>query len=106
GALRADASAPALLRLDKVRVERILANLLENADRYAGGATCVELSGTDDSLRIAVDDAGPGIPEEERVAIFERFHRSLALSSDGDRGTGLGLALVAEHAALHGGRAW
>ena len=104
--LRVESSAPALFALDKVRVERILANLLDNADRYAGGATAIELSGHDGCLQIAVEDAGPGLAEEERTAIFERFHRSRAVANDGDRGTGLGLALVAEHAALHGGRAW
>jgi signal transduction histidine kinase len=104
--LRVESSAPELFALDKVRVERILANLLDNADRYAGGATAVELSGHDGCLQIAVEDAGPGLAEEERTAVFERFHRSRAVANDGDRGTGLGLALVTEHAALHGGRAW
>jgi two-component system sensor histidine kinase MtrB len=104
--LRVESSAPALFALDKVRVERILANLLDNADRYAGGATAIELSGHDECLQIAVEDAGPGLAEEERTAVFERFHRSRAVANDSHRGTGLGLALVAEHAALHRGRAW
>ena len=60
--LRIERSAPALFRLDKVRVERILANLLDNADRYAGGTTAIELSGHDECLQIAVEDAGPGRP--------------------------------------------
>lgn len=98
--------APATFRLDKRRVERVVANLVENADRYAGGPTGVEVSGVDGLLRIVVDDEGPGIPPDEVDAVFERFHRSTAVSSDSDRGTGLGLALVTEHAALHGGRAW
>lgn len=100
------ADAPAEFRLDKRRAERVLANLLENADRYAGGATRVEISGGPTYLRIAVEDNGPGIPPEEYTAVFERFHRSHAVSSDSERGTGLGLALVAEHASLHGGHAW
>lgn len=98
--------APAHFRLDKRRVERVLANLLENADRYAGGATRVEISGGPTYIRIAVEDNGPGIPTDEYAAIFERFHRTEAVSSDPERGTGLGLALVAEHASLHGGHAW
>jgi signal transduction histidine kinase len=97
---------PATFRLDKRRVERVLANLLENAQRYAGGATRVEVSGRPGLLRVAVEDGGPGVPADERTSVFERFHRSRAVSADGERGTGLGLALVAEHAALHGGRAW
>ncbi|GIU88710.1 MAG: two-component sensor histidine kinase [Acidimicrobiia bacterium] len=99
-------TTPASFRLDKRRVERMLANLLENADLYAGGAVRVECSGSGDRLRIAVEDAGPGIPPEERAAVFERFHRLRDATSDGARGTGLGLALVAEHAALHGGDAY
>lgn len=99
-------TTPARFRLDKRRVERMLANLLENADLYAGGAVRVECSGADGRLRIAVEDAGPGIPPDERTAVFERFHRLRESASDGARGTGLGLALVAEHAALHGGDAY
>jgi len=104
--LDVEASAPATFALDKRRVERTLANLLENADRYAGGAIRIVVTGSSGRLRIAVEDAGPGIPASEHHAVFERFHRLQAPARDGTRGTGLGLALVAEHAALHGGRAW
>ncbi|MHB1508714.1 MAG: HAMP domain-containing sensor histidine kinase [Acidimicrobiales bacterium] len=93
--------------VDKLRFERIVANLLENAQRYAGGATRVvaELDGK--SVRVAVEDRGPGVPDEERERIFDRFSRG----SSGRRrgagdGTGLGLAIVAEHARLLGGRVW
>lgn len=87
--------------LDRRRIERVLQNLLENATRYGGGALRVEVRGQDGGLRVAVEDAGPGIPPEETEAIFERFHR-VQRQHDG-RGTGLGLAIVAEHCALHGG---
>ena len=56
------------------------------------------------SLLIAVDDAGPGVPAEERDHIFERFGRGS--SSESKPGTGLGLALVVEHLRLEGGRVW
>jgi two-component system, OmpR family, sensor histidine kinase MtrB len=56
-------------------------------------------------ITIQVDDAGPGIPESERAAIFERFRRGSAQRSGSTKGTGLGLSLVAEHARLHGGSA-
>ena len=96
-----DASAPTDFVLDKRRIDRILANLLANADLHAGGARRVCISGTEDRLRIAVEDAGPGIPEQERAVIFERFHRGP--NASGDTGTGLGLAIVAEHCGVHGG---
>jgi len=92
--------------VDAARFERILANLLENAERYAGGATRVTLERTGRTLRLVVDDAGAGVPTEEREAIFGRFHRGSAPQPpDRPKGTGLGLSLVDEHARLHGGRA-
>jgi two-component system sensor histidine kinase MtrB len=91
-------------RVDPVRFERMVSNLVENADRYAGGATAVTLRLDDDSLVLEVDDAGPGVPEAERIAVFGRFHRGTAESPhDRPKGTGLGLSLVEEHARLHGG---
>jgi signal transduction histidine kinase len=98
--------------VDKRRIERILTNLLQNAANYGGGATAVELSeaslpGVDRAVRIDVVDAGPGVPDEEKARIFERFTRGSAqLAKAGPKGTGLGLSLVAEHVRLHRGRAW
>jgi two-component system, OmpR family, sensor histidine kinase MtrB len=54
-----------------------------------------------------VEDAGPGVPEEERELIFDRFSRGAGSSRRaGSEGVGLGLSLVAEHVALHKGRVW
>lgn len=90
--------------LDGTRFERILANLLENADRYGGGCTSIELLRSDGDLVVHVDDAGPGVLPEARIAIFGRFHRGNAEQPhDKPKGTGLGLALVDEHVRLHGG---
>ena len=87
--------------VDKRRFERVMVNLLENADHYGGGATVVGVDAVpDDSglVEVTVDDAGPGIEPLERSKIFDRFYRG---SESGRRGTGtgtgLGLALVAEH---------
>ena len=96
---------PAVVRADKRRLGRMVMNLLENADRYAGGARRVELSGVDGMLRIAVEDDGPGVPEHERRHVFGRFARGEQVRGGSISGTGLGLALVDEHAQLHGGRA-
>jgi two-component system, OmpR family, sensor histidine kinase MtrB len=90
---------------DKRRLARVIANLLDNARYYAGGATAIEVTTFGDTVEVAVEDAGPGVPEEERAVIFARFARG----SEGGRrgagtGTGLGLALVSEHVRLHGGR--
>jgi signal transduction histidine kinase len=56
---------------------------------------------------IAVEDHGPGVPENERDLIFERFARGAGAGRrSGSEGAGLGLALVDEHVRMHGGRVW
>jgi two-component system, OmpR family, sensor histidine kinase MtrB len=98
--------------LDKRRVERVVANLLQNAANYGGGAVAVSVADvTEDEkpyVRITVDDNGPGVPEAEKTAIFERFARGHATKGNANspKGTGLGLALVSAHVALHDGRVW
>jgi signal transduction histidine kinase len=93
--------------VDKVRFERVMANLVENAERYAGGATRVVVVADAKWVRIAVEDRGPGIPTDERERIFDRFSRGSSARRRGmGDGTGLGLAIVAEHARVLGGRVW
>ena len=92
---------------DKLRFERVVANLLENAERYAGGATRVVVEADGPWARVAVEDRGPGVAPEERERIFDRFSRGTSGRRRGaGDGTGLGLAIVAEHARLLGGRVW
>ena len=100
-----DRKVPALVKLDKLRFERILANLLDNAREHGGGPVRVsmEMRGRH-AFVLAVDDAGPGVARGERSRIFERFARGSAARHR--VGTGLGLSLVAEHAQAHGGEAW
>ncbi|HEX6570288.1 MAG TPA: HAMP domain-containing sensor histidine kinase [Acidimicrobiales bacterium] len=99
--------AGVVVKADKRRLSRVIANLLDNAAKYGEGATRVELRKRGDAVRIAVEDNGPGVPPEDRDSIFFRFNRG---SSAGHRrgidGVGLGLALVAEHIRLHGGQVW
>lgn len=92
---------------DKLRFERIVANLLENAQRYAGGATRVVAEVDGKWAKVVVEDRGPGVAVEERERIFDRFSRGSSgrRRGTGD-GTGLGLAIVAEHAHLLGGKVW
>ena len=94
-----------VINADKRRLARVIANLLDNASRYGGGPTSIAVEGDDTHLRISVEDSGPGIPEEERTAIFERFSRGSAGGRRGG-GSGLGLSLVIEDVRLHGGRVW
>ncbi|MEY2401609.1 MAG: two-component system, OmpR family, sensor histidine kinase MtrB [Ilumatobacteraceae bacterium] len=96
---------PRTIRVDKLRFERILANLLENAREHAGGPSRVKIEPHGrHGIALSVDDVGPGVARGERARIFERFARGSAARHR--VGTGLGLALVAEHAHAHGGEAW
>jgi two-component system sensor histidine kinase PrrB len=87
---------PAGLRL---AVDNAIANAMKH-----GGATRVQLSAVSSraGVEIAIDDDGVGVPKEERTLVFERFSRGSTASHSG---SGLGLALVAQQAELHGGTA-
>lgn len=89
--------------LDRIQVERILSNLLANADKYAvDGRVDVEVAPlASGGARLRVCDQGPGVPPEERERIFAPYVR--IDESHPAPGTGVGLALVAEFASLHGG---
>lgn len=98
------AGAQVLVRGDKRRLQRIFANLLENADVHAGGAVGITVDRVGARAVVQVDDDGPGIDPAERGHLFERFYRGAASGRRGSTaGTGLGLSLVAEHAEAHGG---
>ena len=92
--------------VDASKVERIVENLLANAVKYtpAGSAIRVRVERVGDAVLLAVDDRGPGVLEEERELIFGVFNRGAVPA--GVPGVGIGLSLVAQFAALHGGRAW
>jgi signal transduction histidine kinase len=99
--------AGVLVRADKRRLVRVITNLLDNARKYGGGATRIELRRLPDGLLIAVEDNGTGVPPEERELIFDRFSRGAGSNRRaGSEGVGLGLSLVSEHVALHKGRVW
>lgn len=98
-----DESGPPV-RVDPGHIERVLANLLENAlaATSEGGAVVVRVDTEDDEVRIRVDDAGPGLPANELERIFEPFERG----NNQGRGTGLGLAIARGFAEANGGRLW
>jgi two-component system, OmpR family, sensor histidine kinase MtrB len=98
--------APTMVSIDKRRFERIMANLFDNARLHGGGVSKVGIEQPRPGIvRISVEDRGPGVAPSERALIFERFARGSAGRSRAG-GTGLGLALVAEHTRAHGGVAW
>lgn len=97
------------VRGDPAQLCMALANLVDNAVRHSPAGTrvtvaarCISSEGTD-IAEISVTDEGPGIPEEERERIFERFYRIDAARSRDTGGTGLGLAIAKHVAVGHGG---
>ncbi|MCF6507412.1 HAMP domain-containing histidine kinase [Blastococcus sp. MG754426] len=88
---------------DKRRLERVLGNLLDNADKHGGGVTGIAVTRAGDRALVTVDDAGPGVAAAERDRVFERFARGAGSVRTSTEGSGLGLALVARHVRLMGG---
>jgi two-component system sensor histidine kinase TctE len=92
---------PAVIEGSEWLLRELLANLIDNAIRYTPpGGSVTARSGIDESNRpfVEIEDTGPGIPEQERERIFDRFYRREGTSSTG---TGLGLAIVKEVADRH-----
>ena len=85
---------------DAFLVRDMLGNLLDNAIRYTqqGGQVTVRVTAGTNAVVLSVEDNGPGIPEQERERVFERFYRVL---DTGTEGCGLGLAIVREIALSH-----
>lgn len=90
---------------DRIGLTHAIDNLLENARRHAGGADRIDLANTDSMVTVSVGDRGPGIDAAIAERIFEPFFRPADHDEGRDGGVGLGLALVREVAAAHGGQA-
>ena len=96
-----------IINADKRRLGQVIANLIENATRYGAPPVTVTIESHDRHVQLLVEDHGPGIAPGDRGVIFDRFSRGGAGGRRiHDTGSGLGLALVAEHVGLHGGRVW
>jgi signal transduction histidine kinase len=99
--------AEGTIELDPDLVAQVVRNLLDNADRYAGeGPVRLSTRPAGSSLVVSVDDAGPGIPPEDRERVFDRFHRRDSARDRAAGGSGLGLGIARAIVAAHGGRIW
>jgi signal transduction histidine kinase len=98
--------ADLIMKADEVAFRSVVGNLLENASKYAPAGTPIRVSLRSDhgAVALEVSDEGPGVPEEERTAIFRKFHRVGAEETRGTKGTGLGLYIVKRIMEAHGGR--
>ena len=92
------------VEVDAAQVERVLANLIENALHYSppGSRVIVRAEPGATELRLHVVDSGPGLPPDEREALFQPFRRGAVAQ----RGSGLGLAIARGFAEANGGRLW
>jgi K+-sensing histidine kinase KdpD len=95
----------ACAQVDTAQVERIVENLLANAARHTPteSRVWVKVHLEGDGVLLAVEDDGPGVPDDQRRAIFEPFRRA---GTEHAASVGIGLAVVERFAELHGGRAW
>jgi signal transduction histidine kinase len=114
--LAIELSAPAQLpkvQIDPARFGQAVRNLIGNAIKFSPAASVIDISitavagssGLVDALLLSVADRGPGIPEGELDAVFDKFVQS-SKTKTGAGGTGLGLAITREIVAAHGGQVW
>ncbi|HEX3806018.1 MAG TPA: ATP-binding protein [Gaiellaceae bacterium] len=97
------AGETSFVNVDPVQVQRVLANLIENAMKFSppGAQVHVRVTATSQEAIVRIVDQGPGLPEDELERVFEPFYRGR------DRaGAGLGLAIARGFAAANGGRVW
>lgn len=89
---------------DTAKLQRILGNLISNAIKFTDrGEITLAVSANDDGIELTVSDTGPGIPEDRRAFVFERFTQLDSSATRAFGGTGLGLAICKELAMLLGG---
>lgn len=95
-----ESETPAYFHGNSFLLTELLSNLLDNALRYTpvGGTVTVRVTQTAGLTILEVEDSGPGIPEQDRLRVFDRFYRVLGTQTDG---SGLGLAIVRQIALLH-----
>ncbi|MGR6916473.1 sensor histidine kinase [[Actinomadura] parvosata] len=98
-----DVQPEVYVRGSRLRLARLVANLLSNADRYGDTRVWVSVAARGDEAVVEVADDGPGIPQEMRERVFERFTRLDRTRSRDTGGSGLGLPIARDIARAHGG---
>ncbi len=96
------------IKMDQERILQVLRNLIGNAVKFTpeGGRIAVFAGLAGQSVKVAVRDTGPGIPENDLATIFNKFHQVTPEKSYQIKGSGLGLAIVKHIIISHGGRVW
>jgi len=106
--LRLDTTQAPAARADRERLVQVVDNLLSNAVRYTAEGTTITIGvrGDGESVTLSVADQGPGLTEEQRVKVFERFYRIDPSRSRALGGSGIGLAIAKALVGLMDGRIW
>ena len=93
-----------LASCDAALLEQVFVNLVENATKYTPSSSTIAITARRraETVEVEVNDSGPGVPEEEREAIFGKFHRATTKAA----GMGLGLTICRGIVTAHGGRIW
>lgn len=94
---------PVRIAGDRIRLGQAVANLADNAARHARSTVCLSLCTIGEEASIVVEDDGPGVPAAQRDRVFERFVRLDESRGRASGGSGLGLSIVREIVAAHGG---
>lgn len=99
--------APALF-VDRERLAQVVRNLIDNAVKFSpdGGRVAVVVSPREDGWELRIEDTGPGVPADDRDAVFEKFHQLPDKLTDKPQGTGIGLATSRAIVARFGGLIW
>ena len=97
-----------LVFADRDRVAEVLANLLDNADKYSprGKGVAVEVRADETEVTLSVRDAGPGLPPQDLGRVFDKFYRADNSDAQAAYGYGLGLYVCYRLVEAHGGRIW
>ena len=101
-----------VLYIDRRRMEMVMRNILENAQRYAGDGAEVEITARyareheDEGIYLRIADNGPGLPGDLTERIFDRFYQVDGGRKRSSGGVGLGLAICRGFIEAHGGRIW
>ena len=101
--LRTHTSEPVHVEVNRLRLVRVLINLVTNAERHARSRIDLYIGHEDDSAVVEVHDDGSGVPEQDRERIFERFARLSESKERDPEGSGLGLPISREIVQVHGG---
>ena len=107
--LRVESNGEIWASCDRDRVVQVIGNLLDNALKFAPpeSAIVAEVTATDSGkVRVAVADSGPGVPQEHKTKIFEKFHQLKQGKKLHGQSVGLGLAICKSIVEAHGGAIW